>query len=140
MKNDRSPYWNITSQVMSYAVDVSTRISIRHRGRTIRKIDEQIFIDELYVRRADERFEEDLIAEILNAGPIVCLAARRGCGKTSALRFATREISRNHPEIKVVVVDIKRAWNKKVYKDIGDDEAGLQLLMRRETSYRLFPS
>lgn len=106
-------FWDLTFDVVTYAVDSSHVTPLRRRDNSnLATITEQIFLDELYVARNDSIFEESLAREMARSIPVVCLVAGRGCGKTSTLRYAKRLVEAKSPRARVLTLDVKRCWDQ----------------------------
>ncbi|HEV7670826.1 MAG TPA: hypothetical protein VGS22_20080 [Thermoanaerobaculia bacterium] len=120
-------YWDLALDVVTYAVDASFETPLRGKKDAILTvITENIFLDELYVTRGDEKFEENLAHEMLCSVPVVCLVAGRGCGKTSALRYAKRILEKRHPSVRTLLFDVKRNWDQGPLSTLNSDNAGEQ--------------
>ncbi len=142
MSSIHDVYWDFLYKIMGYSVDSSSPNAPLHLAeKPIACIDERVFLETLYAPRSNEHFEERLIKYLLEAMPVICIAAGRGCGKTSAIRFAVNKIRASHPNTKIVMLDIKRVFDQRRFQDLNEANAARRFseFLRAEIQGRLFP-
>jgi hypothetical protein len=132
-------YWRVNHAVMSFAIDAQTAV-IGGTEESGAVITEDVFLDHIYAPRLGEQFEQNIADRLLSARALICIAGPRGCGKTSAIRYATRLINSSHPDVRVVLVDVKRIWDQRALRDLtGDIGTPLRMAMRQALQAELFP-
>ncbi len=105
---------------MEYAVDSAAEPIVRLRGKEIGKLDENTFVDRLYVQWPQQEFEEVLYEKLLASTQLTCVAAFRGCGKTSAIRHAIARLKREHGKaVTVVLIDVKKLYDAGVFAPLS---------------------
>lgn len=113
-------YSDFVGQVMEYAVDSATEPVVRLGGKEVAKLDEDTFVDHLYVQWPNHDFEERLYEKLLASTQLTCVAAFRGCGKTSAIRHAISRVKREHgSHVAVVLIDVKKLYDAGVFAPLS---------------------
>lgn len=136
------PYWKLLHCVMEYAVDSTPEVALYLGKKLVGRIDETVFVKHLYVPRSGDELEGKLERHILEEGrPIACVAAARGAGKTSTIRYVVHHIKEEHPDVRVELFDFKRLYDQHQSGDISNANAvqAFRKLIRQAVQARLFP-
>jgi hypothetical protein len=116
-------YSEFVGQVMEYAVDSAAEPTIRLSGREIGKLSEDTFVDKLYIQWPNQDFEARLFETIVASTQLTCVAAFRGCGKTSAIRHAVARVHRDpeyRDKVTPVLIDVKRLYAAGVFAPLPE--------------------
>lgn len=135
-------YWVTLYQVMEYAVDAAECQQIYVGDSQACQLREADFLRSLYVQRAQEDYETQIITQMTQSAPVVCVAGERGCGKTSTLRFCIQYLKRHHPELRVVTLNMKALYDARHFDRISQDNASavFRQVTRDQVLMDLFPS
>ncbi len=134
-------FWSVVYSIMGYAIDAVSRLNI-DIGENRATLDGEIFLSNLYVKREDDQFEEQLINSMVGSPHLVCFVGGRGSGKTSTLHYAVHEIRTRYPDIKPLHIDIKTIYEQDTFKRLTPDSAAqlFRRALRQRVQNELFPS
>jgi|GEM_PF-6295126 len=115
-------YSEFMRTVMEYAVDSAPEAAVTLAGREVAQLTEKVFVNEFYVKWPDKVFEEGLYQRMLTSTQLTCVAAYRGCGKTSALCHVVSRIAEEHVDtVRPVIIDIKQLYDDGVFSPLTDN-------------------
>lgn len=122
-----SEYWGLVYRVMQYAVDESVVYKLSIANDHLDSLTEEKFLGQLYVRFG--AFEDQLVDQLLRGQAVVWIIGGRGCGKTSAIRFARREITANWEGYKVLVFDAEKMAADEIFDETNTVLFGHKMLL-----------
>jgi len=137
----RAKCYQLHLQVVKYAIDSSDGEDLYFGDEAVGLLDEEEFHEKLYVERTNEHFEDDIYQQMVKSVPLVCIAGERGSGKTSAISRAQREMAVHHPDVEVLVIDIKRLYDHHKFDGLNEQNAEQRFghVMRECLRAKLFP-
>lgn len=114
-------YSEVLPKVIEYAVDAAEEETLTFDGLDLATLSEDFFVKRLYVNWPNQKFEDDLYQRLRTSTQVTCVAAYRGCGKTSAIRHAISRLREDHPTtIYPVLLDIKDIYDIGTFAPLPD--------------------
>lgn len=103
-------YWQLLISIANLGPDLekNPKIVFKEWKRPV-AIDE--YLDEIYVPRLKEGYEQNLLQEIQTTNRVLCIAGERGAGKTSAVCWVEREIKKADRTCRFQCVDVRNYYD-----------------------------
>jgi hypothetical protein len=117
----RDNYPEFMPPIVEYAIDSAPHTPIVLAGKVIDEITPDRFVKDLYIKWPEGDFEEVLFRRLLTSTQLTCLAAYRGCGKTSAVWYSVKRLEAEYKgRVQPVVLDIKHLYDNGMFSPLSD--------------------